>query len=187
MNSRKKLKRIEDAGLARFLTFSCYQNQFLLSDIRTRDWIVEAIKKQHVEQRFSLLAYVIMLNHVHLLLVPSPDVPVSSILKRLKQSVSRKEIAWLREHQLHRLEALLVTSATGKPNYHLWQRGGGHDVNIRTAEGIHQKITYIHQNPVRAGLVEKSAHWKWSSAAAWENGSDEPLVIDREKVPRLVQ
>ena len=48
---------------------------------------------------------------------------------------------------------------------------------------VHEKIHYIHNNPVRRGLVSKASLWRWSSCLAWETGKDEPIAIDRDNVP----
>jgi putative transposase len=45
-----------------------------------------------------------------------------------------------------------------------WQRGGGYDRNLRSSSDIREKIEYIHQNPVRRGLVVNPSDWVWSSA-----------------------
>ena len=45
-----------------------------------------------------------------------------------------------------------------------------------------EKTNYIHANPVRRGLVEKTEDWRWSSYLAWENGHDYPIAIDRDSL-----
>ena len=47
-----------------------------------------------------------------------------------------------------------------------------------------QKVNYIHQNPVRAGLVERAIDYRWSSARYWNRceRDDEPLKVDLEKI-----
>jgi putative transposase len=75
---------------------------------------------------------------------------------------------------------------SGKCSHRFWQRGGGYDRNIRTVKEMHEKIAYIHANPVRRGLVERVADWPWSSWRAWDEGIDDPLSIDRESLPPLM-
>jgi len=73
----------------------------------------------------------------------------------------------------------------GQRSYRFWQRGGGYDRTMRSVRDIHEKIRYIHHNPVKRGLVAKPCDYRWSSALAWESGVDEPLAIDRDSVPTL--
>ena len=83
------------------------------------------------------------------------------------------------------LASLLDVQPNGRRAYRFWQRGGGYDRNIFTAVEAHEKLAYMHNNPVRKGLVEVAADWPWSSCRAWESGIDEPLPIDRESFPVL--
>ncbi|MCA9099475.1 MAG: hypothetical protein KDA36_13860, partial [Planctomycetaceae bacterium] len=63
--------------------------------------------------------------------------------------------------------------------FRFWQPGGGYDSNLFKSRTIRETIDYIHANPVRRGLVERPADWKWSSAAAYEGLSPVPINIDR--------
>jgi putative transposase len=69
--------------------------------------------------------------------------------------------------------------------YRFWQRGGGYDRNLRTTRDIHEKIQYIHNNPVRRGLVDRPGDWAWSSYGMWEDGHDGVVGLDWESLPAL--
>ena len=71
----------------------------------------------------------------------------------------------------------------GKVAYRFWQRGGGHDRNLRSDRDVHEKIQYIHENPVRRGLVAQPEGWPWSSCRAHFNTVDSPIPIDRDSIP----
>ena len=75
---------------------------------------------------------------------------------------------------------------SGKVTHRFWLRGGGYDRNLRSVSDVHEKIQYIHANPVRRGLVVNPEDWLWSSARAWLCNVDEPIGIDRDSVPPLV-
>lgn len=83
------------------------------------------------------------------------------------------------------LEELSDLQPNGKHAYRFWQRGGGYDRNLRSVRDVHEKIAYVHNNPVRRGLVDLTLNWKWSSAAAWANGVPNPISIDKNSVPTL--
>ena len=54
---------------------------------------------------------------------------------------------------------------------------------MRTPKDTHEKIRYIHRNPVRRGLVTDAEAWLWSSCRAHFRGVDEPIPLDREFIP----
>jgi putative transposase len=147
--------------------------------------MVDALELGRQSQLFDLWAFVIMPEHVHAIVYPHEDVRMQQILKTLKQSVAIRARNWLTDNAPQYLQKLSRSDATGRHAFQFWQRGGGYDRNLRSANDVHEKIAYIHANPVRRGLATKPSEWKWSSCRAWETGEDTPLAIDRHSVPRL--
>ncbi len=182
---RKTRRTFDVPGDAHFLTFSCFRRLPLFSSDRSRGWMIGAIRQGQDRRLFDLWAYVVMPEHVHLVLFPLEKTPVAGILSALKQSVSKRAILWLEENAPEYLAKLRDSQPNGKTHYRFWQRGGGYDRNLRSVKEIYEKVSYVHQNPVRRGLVESATEWRWSSAAAWKTGVDEPLRIDRESLPSL--
>jgi putative transposase len=173
--NRKLLRRYELYGDCRFLTFSCYQRLPLFSNDAIKDRFIEAISRCREATAFKLLGYVIMPEHVHLLLVPSlPRHPVSGILSHLKARFSHEVLSRWRQ-----LEAPILARVTDRRGVqHFWQAGGGYDRNIHSAGDLEETLNYIHLNPIRRGLVTSDVAWRWSSAA-WYAGSEAPaLSID---------
>ena len=72
---------------------------------------------------------------------------------------------------------ILARLADASGNLHFWQLGGGYDRNIHSEEEYHEKVKYIHLNPVRAGLVDDPVDWRWSSAG-WYAGLPSLLAMD---------
>jgi putative transposase len=62
--------------------------------------------------------------------------------------------------------------------YCFWQRGGGYDRNVIDARTLFSMIEYIHNNPVRRGLVEDATDWIWSSARFYAGARDVPIRMD---------
>lgn len=182
---RKKRKTYDVPGDVHFLTFSCYRRLPLLDRDRSRKWFLDAINLAQEKKLLELWAYVVMPEHVHLVVLPLGSTKIASILTTLKQSTSSKALAWLRVNAPEYLPNLLDQQPNGKASYRFWQRGGGYDRNLRSIRDIHEKIAYVHQNPVRRGLTQAATDWHWSSAAAWQHGIDTPLAINRESVPTL--
>jgi len=181
---RKRCKRYDVEGDAHHLTFSCYLCLPLLSKERSCNWVLQALQLGREKGQFHLWAYVIMPEHVHLVLWPKGAI-ISQILTTLKQSVSKRALLWIEENAPQFLPRLEDVQPNGKRSYRFWQRGGGYDRNLRSVADIYEKIEYIHANPVRRGLVPTPDAWKWSSCMAWQTGRDEPMAIDRGSLPPL--
>ena len=180
----KTRKSYNIPGHAHELTFACYKNQHFFTNERTRIFFLESIKQSKVKYDFDLWAYVIMPNHVHLLIFPGGEkYSISTILLSIKQSTSRRELNYLRKYEPDKLKYF----STGQKNtkYRFWQDGGGFDKNINITKAIIDMVTYIHNNPVRKGLVEKAEAWKWSSAREWHGSINNYGLVDKESFPSL--
>jgi putative transposase len=175
---RKKLRRYDEPGHARFLTFSCYHRLPLLSKDRSRSWFADALSAARIKHGFELWAWVIMPEHVHLLILPRDGCRMASMLNGIKTTAGRRAIGYLRKEAPHFLSRLAQRGPNGMW-YRFWQAGGGWDENITEAQRVQEVIDYIHFNPVRRGLVQRPEDWPWSSAWAWSTGIDIPIAIDR--------
>ncbi len=131
---------------------------------------------------FLLFAYVIMPDHLHLL----TDCPKSSadVLRFVKGIIGRRVIDYLKENDYQSsLEKLRHEEWKRKHNYSLWQQEKN-VFSIFSEAMFMQKVNYIHLNPVRAGLVERSIDYRWSSARIWQRcaSDDEPLLVDIDRI-----
>jgi len=162
---RKTLQHYDEPGHAHALTFSCSQRLPLLSRDRTRRWFVEALNQARQRHEFDVWAFVIMPEHAHVVIMPRrPSYSTASVLKSIKQSVARRATNWLREHSVEWLGRLVVTRPSGRTEFRFWLQGGGYDRNIIEARAAWGSVEYIHDNPVRRGLVATPTDWFWSSA-----------------------
>ena len=158
----KTCVRYNEPWHAHALTFSCYHMQPFLGDKRVAGIFVEALDAARQKHRFDIWAYVIMPEHVHLLIVPrSESYSISTILAGIKRPVA------------HRAKCLELFRAP-----HFWQAGGGYDRNLWKVETIRKEIEYMHANPVRRSLCETPEQWPFSSAAYWSGADDVPLRMD---------
>ena len=179
---RKRCKRYDIDGQAHCLTFSCFQRKPFLSKDRCCEWLIQGMQKGRENGMYDLWGYVIMPEHVHIVLLPKPEVKISHILSTIKQSASKRALIWIKQNAPDFLKRMEDIQPDGKRHYRFWQRGGGYDRNLRRLEDVHEKIHYIHKNPVRRGLVKIPDDWKWSSFHAWQTGDDIPIAIDRESL-----
>ena len=174
---RKRIRHIDGDGCARFLTFSCFQRRPFLSSDNARNWFIEALISARRKHPIDLWAYVIMPEHVHVIVWPrSPALKISDFLSSVKQSVSKRARNYLLKNN-----PKLIEENGG--HFHFWQDGPGYDRNIESDAVLWQSIDYLHLNPVRRGLCLRPEEWQWSSAGFYAGLIDGPIPIDRHSLP----
>jgi putative transposase len=182
----KACRRYNDPGHAHALTFGCFRGQPFFSKPRPCHWFIESLQRARDRWNFDLWAYVIMPEHCHVLILPGVrDYSISRILESIKLPVTRRAKACLQKNAPEGLRLMRDERPGGHVVHRFWQRGGGYDRNIHEPAVVHAQIQYIHDNPVRRGLVASSEEWPWSSAAWYCGERDVPLAPDAESVPRL--
>ncbi len=176
---RKRLKRFHEPGDCHELTFSTYRQLELLTRDDWRAMLCQSIDRAIENHRYRLIAFVLMPDHVHLLVLPTeikpgelPDLDV--LLSAIKRPFSYRVKQMLMAEHSPLVERLTVLERPGKPVFRFWQEGAGYDRNLRVERALLNSIDYLHQNPVRAGLVAQARDWKWSSARWYE--SDRALI-----------
>lgn len=158
----------------RYLTFSCYKRLPLFNNNRIKDRFAFHLENARTWCGFNLYAWVLMPEHVHLLLWPRiPPWPVSKVLARFKHDVSTEVLGRWRALKARVLTRLIDASGST----HFWQPGGGHDRNIWSTEEFDEKFNYIHFNPVARGLVERPEDWAWSSARWYKGEREGPVSL----------
>ena len=176
---RKTRRSWNDPGHAHDLTYSCHHRLPLLSRSRVRRWIVDAFERTRDELDVALWAYVIMPEHVHVLLHPrAPDYHMRRLLALLKQPVAKAARGWLEETARTKWLQRLTVVYPSRRVFRFWQPGGGFDHNVIREKTLSTIVDYIHANPVRRGLVPEPTQWEWSSARFWDGRSDVPLRMD---------
>ncbi len=142
----------------------------------------EAIAESRTKHGFLIFAYVIMLDHLHL--VTDSKFPTSDILRLINGIVGRRIIDHLKEAgHTGSLEKLRINDRSDGSKYTIWQRHP--DARLLWSEQmLWQRLQYTHLNPVRAGLVDHSNAWPWSSARIWhgKRAEIEPLEVDKDKI-----
>ncbi|MFI4859668.1 MAG: hypothetical protein ACIAXF_03185, partial [Phycisphaerales bacterium JB063] len=96
--------------------------------------------------------------------------------KAVKAPVARRAFAFL-ESERSPLLTKLTRERGGKAERLFWQPGGGYDRNVDDPGFLPVMLDYIHQNPVRRGLVERADDWVWSSARWYRDGTAGPCVV----------
>ena len=166
----KRRTTFDIEGHAHELTFSTYRRLKIFDNPQSAQLFLHALAKAKEIHRFELWAFVVMPEHVHLLVYPSTGTTVAQILRAVKQPSANRILNHLREIESALYEKLHVTSVHGKIERRLWQAGGGYDRNVVSEKTARAMVDYIHQNPVRRGLVESPQEWQWSSYSAYAGG-----------------
>jgi len=160
---RKTCRRYNVAGHAHALTFTCKDKRQLLDSEPAKQLFLESLAAARASQGFHLWAYVIMPEHVHVVLWPQePEYSISEILRAIKRPLSFRA----------RKKGIIADSG-------FWLPGGGYDRNLTSPRAVHNEIEYVHYNPVRRGLCTQPEDWRYSSAAFWAGRADVPLLMDR--------
>jgi len=185
----KTIKRYNTPHHSHYLTFSCFKRRpFLIKD-RSRQWFVDALSKSLQKHDYILWAWVIMPEHVHLLVHPRQnEYDISLFLKSLKLAVTNQALQHVRKHAPSFLAQMLDVQPNGTRSHRFWQRGPGYDTNLWTPKHIWEKIDYIHRNPVRRKLARLPKEWPWSSALDFAHQRDAPLLpLGLDSIPWVPQ
>jgi len=133
------LKRFQQSRQPHFLTFTCYHRRPSFDAPAVYDLFVEALER--TRRRFALwvYGYVVMPEHVHLLLSEPEHGLLADAVHYLKLSFAKRLGAGV-----------------------FWQKRY-YDRNLRNEHEFKEKLRYLHRNPVKRGLCERPQDWKWSS------------------------
>jgi len=137
-----KPKRFQHQHCLHFITFSCYQRRKLLNAPAARETFENILEQVRRWYGFYVSAYVVMPEHVHLLISEPERSELQIVIQMLKQITSHK----LRVPDLPRF----------------WQVRY-YDFPVWSEKKRAEKLRYIHNNPVEGGLCERPEDWPWSS------------------------
>ena len=171
MRMRNPLKRRYGQGDLHFITFSCVRRRPLLGTAAARDYFVRILDEVRHRYAFRLIGYVVMPEHVHLLISEPAKGNPSPAIQVLKQRVSAALLG--KKHQR--------SADSGK---HFWQRRF-YDFNVYTGKKITEKLHYMHLNPIKRSLVTHLRDWPWSSWSHYANGETGLILIDRWDGPTV--
>jgi putative transposase len=152
----KGLTRYHHTGNFHFLTFSCYHRSPYLASLAARELFLDALERTRLRYRFVVAGYVVMPEHVHLLIGEPLKGTVASVVHALKLSVT------LRSKE--------------RP---FWQ-ARYYDFNVLNEDKRVEKLRYMHRNPVKRGLVNKAEDWHWSSFRHYAAGEVQVVEIESE-------
>ena len=161
---RKTMHHFNTPGHIHLLTFSCNGRRPLLNNDLWRRWLSGGIDRTFESQKWQLISFVYMPEHIHLLARPTEEqYRVDALLFAIKRPLSYKIKTALLNNDSQLAQDLMVVERPGKTSFRFWQEGGGHDRNLFTTETCIKATEYLHHNPVRRGLCKSPDQWRWSS------------------------
>ena len=177
-------KRQYSLGQLQFITTSTYRRAPLFLSERFRRSFVETLARLRTEKGFLLIGWVLMPEHFHLLLKPEPAEVTGLIIKRLKEETATQILRNLKDHRQYpwcrkMLERLRLPSTVhDESHYRVWQRRF-YPFNVYSEKKRLEKLTYMHNNPVKRGLVKEPGEWPWSSWRFYFQQDAPILTMDR--------
>jgi putative transposase len=169
-----KLIRIYRRGHLHFITFSCYRRVPFLRSVRARIIFVQMLDEVRDRYGFSLVGYVIIPEHIHLLIgEPAKGTP-STVIQVLKQRVSRR-LRRKRRAATRQLNLNFASADDSLPRF--WQRRF-YDFNVWSLKKRVEKLHYMHMNPPKRKLVDHPKDWPWSSFSFYAHPEHGLIRVD---------
>ena len=166
--------QIQDQSKIHFITATVVDWVDVFSRKRYRDIVIESLDYCIKNKGMLLYGYVIMTNHIHIV-VQSEEAKLSDLIRDFKKFTAKNILNSIESEPESRRDWLLkrfefaCKSHSRNEKYQFW-RYGSHAEEIYTDKFLWQKLDYIHLNPIRAGIVEKAAHYLYSSASNYVDG-----------------
>jgi putative transposase len=164
------LRRLYGLGHLHFITFSCYQRQPLLASSSARNVFVCELARMREHLAFRLIGYVVMPEHVHLLISEPAHGTPSVVLHDLKLRTSRK---------LRAPASSTLFPIPGSPVRRAFWQPRFYDFNVFTEDKKKEKLEYMHGNPVIRGLVSHPKDWPWSSWLNYAKSGEGLIRVDQ--------
>jgi putative transposase len=154
------LRRYYGADDLHFITCSCYRRLPFLRSARRRDLLLSVLEQARERHRFVVVGYVVMPEHIHLLLSEPEVGTLSTVMQVLKQRTARALLPKLRRRDARQVKLFGESEASVRAPF--WQTRF-YDFNVWTNEKWAEKLRYMHDNPAKRGLAGAPEDWRWSS------------------------
>ena len=144
---------IKDQGAVHFVTFTVHQWADVFTRPNYADILLDSINYCQETKGLGVFAWVLMSNHIHLI-VSAKDSNLSDIIRDLKKYTAKKIYAAIDANKAESRGAWLLKVLKYENKIWFWEEGY-HGEEILSKSFFDTKVTYIHQNPVKAGIVER--------------------------------
>ena len=155
-----RVRHGQDDWLSYHLTTRTVDGEFLLAPPAEKRKIIAALAHYRAKGHYRLFGFVVMDNHVHVVVQPTPGSSLSGIARNIKTWTSTR-------------------NAVKPPGCPLWERRFD-DNRIKSAEELRSVLKYIHNNPVRPGIVARPDDYAWSSFHNYLGNDKAAVEIDSD-------
>ncbi len=169
---------VRDSSLAHFITCTVVHWLPVFTHAARFDILIDALKFSREKKGLKIYSWVILDNHLHAILAAPDLARVIMEFKRytalkLIEQLEREKCNWL----LHQL-AFAKARHKHASEHQFWQESS-HAHALAGDAIMERTIAYIHNNPIKRGLVVGAEHWRYSSAHEWLVGTTPVMKCDR--------
>jgi putative transposase len=158
------LKRFHATRQLHYLTFSCYKRRPNFGTVESRTTFESALERVRCGCGLCVYGYVVMPEHVHMMVSEPERGTLAQAMQSLKQGVARRL-------------ALRAEDSFWQARYY--------DFNVWSECKFVEKLRYIHRNPVERGLVPRPEDWAWSSFRHYLSGEVGTVEIESQWTARM--
>jgi len=158
-----KLRHYNNLGTARFITFSSYRRGKYLLESGTPELIILYLKYAGKKYNIKYWAYVIMPEHIHLVMLPPDGTRLGLVIREIKSRMAREYFS---------------SKPNGINGQRIFWQKRFYDHNCRSPVTVIEKINYCHFNPVKRGLVRNPWDYRWSSYNWYQGEENVPFEMD---------
>jgi REP element-mobilizing transposase RayT len=162
--------KVHDDQVPHFVTMTVVNWIDALSRPEYKDIVLDSLQYCIEKKGLVLYAWVIMSNHLHLIVSATPGNKVGDIVRDFKKYTSKKLLEAIAGNSSESRKEWLMNAFSfagqinsSNDNYQFWQQDY-HPIELSKAGILSQRLNYLHENPVKAGLVWEAQHYKYSSA-----------------------
>ena len=161
--------QILDQEVLYYCTFQIVKWVVLFTRRIYRDIVIESFLYCQNMKGLELYAYVIMSNHIHVIVKAKPNFKLSNIIRDFKKYTAHRFLEEINTSKESRKDWILkrfefaASEHSRNSQYQIWTHEN-HAIVLYSTKFITQKLNYIHENPVRAGLVDYAENYLYSSA-----------------------
>jgi REP element-mobilizing transposase RayT len=152
-----------------FFTATILEWKHLLKPDKYKQIILNSLRFLVEQKRVKVYGFVIMINHIHIIWHIQPEHKRENVQRDFLKFTVQQIKADLEKHHPKVLLSFSVNAKDRK--YQIWERNPL-SIDIWSREVLWQKLRYMHQNPVRAGVCQWAEQYHWSSAMFYHNGID---------------
>ena len=176
------LRRFHQSRQPHFLTFSCYHRQPRFNSPQACDLFLDCLEAMRQRFAMRIYGYVIMPEHVHLLVSEPDRETLADAMHFLKLSFAKRLKSIV--PTVPQVRGRSVAANLGHTEFQptttpFWQKRY-YDRNLRDEDEFTLKLRYLHRNPVARGLVTNPADWKWTSFRHYALREKAPVQIESQ-------